>query len=93
MCVHHARDSIKAEPIEHEYIHVESQIGEKEPQNFMTAVIEQSRIPELVSTTRTLMEVLVIGAIELVDTQWSVLVLRSDVPIQDVLACVRVNHV
>jgi len=70
--VHHARDPVKSEAIKHEYIHVISQVGEEEPQDFVTSVVEQSRVPELVSTAYSLVEVLVVRAVKLIDTVISV---------------------
>jgi hypothetical protein len=75
--IHHARDPVKSEAIKHEYIHVISQVGQEEPQDFVTSVVEQSGVPELMSTACSLVEVLMVRAIKLIDTFISVEKLRS----------------
>lgn len=68
MSIHHTSNSIESEPIKHEDIHVVPQVGKQEPQDFMRTVIEQSRIPKLMSTFSTLMEVEMISTVEHVDS-------------------------
>jgi len=67
MLVHHAGNAIKAETVEHVYVHVVSKVREQKPKHFMVTVIEQPGIPELVSSSDTLVKVEVIGTIKLVD--------------------------
>jgi len=83
--IHHARDPVKSEAIKHEYIHVISQVGQEESQDFVASVVEQSGVPEFMPTACSLVEVLMVRAIKLIDTFISVEKL-SHLPIQDILA-------
>ena len=81
MVVHHARDAIKAEAVELVFLHPESQVAEQEPKNFVVAVVEQTTVPQLVSSSAAFMEVEVVRSIKVVQ------------PVQHVFARMRVNDV
>lgn len=40
MCIHHARYPVKAEAIKHVDVHVKTEIGEKETEDLMMAIVE-----------------------------------------------------
>lgn len=92
MRVHHARDSVEPESIEHVLLHVETKVGKQESKDLVMTVVEEtaeernefvssnvastpktkimdSRIPKLVSTLSSLVEVLVISSVELVQSE------------------------
>jgi len=64
--IHHACYAVKSEAIELEYFHVEPQVTQQEPQNFVVVVIKQATIPEFVTPFSAFVEILVVGTIELV---------------------------
>ena len=66
--VQHARHSIKSEAIELILIHPEAEITEKETHNLVVTVIEQSAIPLVVASLASRVEVLMVCAVELIDT-------------------------
>ena len=68
MRVHHAGDAVKSETIEHVHVHVESEVGQEEPKNLVMTIIEETRIPKLVSAFYSFVEVKVVRAIEHVDS-------------------------
>lgn len=68
MQVHHAGDAIEAETVEHIGVHPESEIRQKETQNFVTSVVEQTRVPKFVSPSSAFMEVQMVGTVKFVDT-------------------------
>ena len=79
--VQHAGDTIESETIEVVFLHPETQVAEQEAQNLVVAVVEQSAVPQLMSSLGALMEVQVVAAVEHVQT------------IEHVLGCVAVHHV
>lgn len=79
--VHHARHAVEAEAVELVLLDPEAQIAEQEAEDLVVAVVEEAAVPELVPAAAALVEVLVVGAVELVDA------------IEDVLARVRVHDV
>ena len=81
MQIHHTRHPIKPKPIELVRLHVKSEIAEQEAHDLMVAIVEETAVPEVVPAFAAFVEVLVVGAVEVVD------------PIEDVLACVRVDDV
>ena len=81
MQIKHACDAIKAEAIKVILVHPESEVAQQEPKNLMMSVVEQSAIPELMSSFGALVEVLMIGAVKLIE------------PIKNVLRCVAVDNV
>lgn len=93
MCVHHAGDSVKSETIKHVNVHIESQIREEESQDLVMTVIEQSRVPKLMSPSCTVVEVLVIGTVKYVDPESSATDISNDSPVKYVLASVRVDDI
>jgi hypothetical protein len=86
MGVHHTGDTVEPESVKHEDVHIVSQIRQQESENFVMAVVEDPRIPQLVLSLCSSMEVEMVGTIELVDSDASVACDRIDAPIQDVLA-------
>jgi hypothetical protein len=72
MSIHHAGDAVKPEAIKHVDIHVVAEIRQEEAEHFVTAIVEQSRIPEFVTTSGTLVEIKVIGSVKHVDSDISV---------------------
>jgi hypothetical protein len=81
MGVHHAGNSIEAEAVKLVLLHPKPQVTHQKAQDFMMAIVKQATVPELVAAFGSLMEILVVASIELVNT------------IEDVLACMRVNHI
>ena len=81
MHIHHARHTIEPEPIESILLHVEAQVAQQESKHFVTAIVEKSTIPKLMTTLSTFVEVEMISSVEFIQT------------IEDVLARVRVNNV
>ena len=79
--IHHARHSVKAEAVKAILLHVETEVGQEEAQDFVVAVIEEPAVPELMTSLAAFVEVKVIGAVEEVQT------------VENVLARVRVNDV
>ena len=71
--VKHRRNTIKAETIKHEFLHVEPQVGKQEAKDFVRFVVEQTGIPKLVTTFGAAVEVLVIGSVKVVDAVFYVL--------------------
>lgn len=62
--IQHASDSVESEAIELVLIHPEAKIAQQEAQYFMVAVVEETAVPELMTTLCTFMEVEVIAAIK-----------------------------
>ena len=79
--VQHASDTVKAEAVKLVLVHPEAQVAQQEAKNFMTAIVEQSAVPKLVSSSGTLVEVLRIATIKLIQT------------IQHVLRSMAVNDI
>jgi hypothetical protein len=73
MDIKHAGHTIKPEPIELVLVHPETQIAQQEPHYFMMAIVEQPAVPLVMSTLATTMEVLMVSAVELVQTIENVL--------------------
>lgn len=68
MEVHHTRHSIKAEAIKLVFLHPEPQIAHEKAQNFMLPIVEETAIPEVMSSLATIVEVLVVSSVEMVDS-------------------------
>ena len=68
MGVQHAGDSIEAETVKLVLVHPEAQVAQEKAEDLVTAVVEESAVPELVSALYALVKVLVIAAVELVQT-------------------------
>jgi hypothetical protein len=68
ICVHHTCDSVESETIKHEVVHVVTEIGQKEPQDLVTAIIEQPRAPLAMISPGSSVKVLMISAVEFVDS-------------------------
>lgn len=81
MCVHHRSDAVKAETVKLILFHVEAEVAKQETKDFVVIIIEQSAIPQLMATFGAAVEVLVVGAIELIEA------------VVHILAGVRVNHI
>lgn len=79
--VEHARHTVETETIEVVLIHPEPQVAEQESHDFVMTVIEQPAVPQLVAATSSLVEVLVVCAVEFVES------------IQNVLGGMAVNNV
>lgn len=79
--VKHAGDSVKSESIKLILIHPETQVAQQEPHHLMVAIVEESAVPLIMATLTTAVEVLVIGAIKLVET------------IEHVLGCMAVDDI
>ena len=79
--VHHAGHAVEPEAVELVLLHPVTEVAQQESKNLVMPVVEESTIPELVPTTTTFMEVLVVRAIEEVE------------PIENVLAGMRVHNV
>lgn len=67
MLVHHTRNTIESEPVKHVFVHVEPEIREEEAHDLMVTIVEESTIPELVSSSRAFVEVAVVGAVKVVE--------------------------
>ena len=91
--VHHTGDSVETEAIKHVDIHVKSEVGEQESEDFVMAVIEEPRVPELMTSSCTFVEILMIGTVKHVDPNLSATKLPAYVPVKDVLAGVRVDDI
>lgn len=81
MCVKHTRHTVKAESIKLILLHIETQVAQKETQNFIAAIVKQPRVPKLMASLLALVEIEVICAVKLVET------------VLDILAGVRVDNV
>lgn len=81
MQIHHTGHPIKPKSIELVHLHVEAEIAEQETHDLMVAIVEEPTVPELMSTFSAFMEILVVRAIEIIDS------------IEDVLACMGVNDI
>src|SRR5690242_28446 len=79
--VDHACNTVEAEAIELVLVHPEPQVAEQETEDLVVTVVEQSAVPQLVSSLGALVEVLVVAAVEHVQS------------IQDVLGGVAVDDV
>ena len=81
MLVHHAGNSVKPKSVKHVLVHVESQVGQKEPQDLVVTVVEQSAVPKFMSTSGSLVEVTVIRSVKVVQ---SILGVLGSVGVDDV---------
>jgi len=79
--IHHGGDAIESEAVKPVFLHVKSQVAEQEAHGLVASIVEQSRVPELMATLGTLVEVLVVASIKVVES------------IEDVLAGVRVHDI
>jgi hypothetical protein len=68
VCIHHTRDSIESETIKHEVVHIVTEIRQEEPQDLVIAIIEQPRTPLGMVAPGSSVKVLMISAVEFVDT-------------------------
>ena len=69
MRVHHASHSVETEAIKHVYVHVISQVRKQKAQDLVVPIVEEPRIPELMTASCTLVEVLVVWSIEFIDAE------------------------
>lgn len=81
MGIHHAGHAVESEAIELEFFDIEPQVAQQKAQHFMMAIIEEPAVPKFMTAFGTGMEILVIGAVELVQT------------IEDILGRMRVHNV
>ncbi len=81
MGIKHARNAVKSKSVKVVLIHPEPQITKKKSHDFVTTVVEQPAVPQLVLSLWTTMEIAAICTIELVQ------------PIQHILGSVAVNYV
>lgn len=79
--IHHAGDTIKAETIKAILLHVEAQVAQQKAHGLVAVVVEQTRVPKVMSTLAAFVEVLVITSVKVVKS------------VQNVLAGVRVDNV
>lgn len=86
--VHHARHAIKAEAIELVLVHPKAQVGKKEAKNLWVTIVEEARVPQVVTSTSTLMEVQVVSPIKVVESVISAASKQCPcyLPIEDILA-------
>lgn len=94
--VHHTGHPIKPEAIEHVDIHVEAEVRQEEAQHFVVAVIEEPRVPQLMSAFSTFMEIEMIGAVEHVDAMaisGGPNVHDNVSPVNNILAGMRVHNI
>jgi hypothetical protein len=68
VCIEHASDTVKPESIKLVLVHPETQVTQKEPQDFVMPIVEQATIPQLMSTLSTLVEIEMVRSIEHVQT-------------------------
>lgn len=71
--VHHARHSVESETIKSVLLNEEPKVAQQEPHHLIAAIVEQTRIPQLMATLGALMEVLVVASVKLVETIKNVL--------------------
>ena len=57
VCVQHAGNTVKSEPIKLIFIHPESKIAQQESEHFMVTVVEQPAVPEFMSSFAAFMEI------------------------------------
>ena len=81
MLVHHASHSIEPKPVKHVLVHVESQVGQEEPQDLVVTIVEQPTVPQFVSTSSSLVEVTVIRSVKVIQ---SILGILGSVRVDDV---------
>lgn len=81
MSVHHASDTVEPEAVELILLHPEPKVAEQETHNLVVAVVEETRVPELMGAHSSIMEIVVGRAIKLVQT------------VKNVFGSVRVNNV
>mmetsp|Transcript_35037 Transcript_35037/g.85875 ORF Transcript_35037/g.85875 Transcript_35037/m.85875 type:complete len:423 (-) Transcript_35037:169-1437(-) len=67
VAVHHAGHAVEAEPVELELLHPVPQVGQQEAQHLPAAVVEAAAVPHPVVPLGPVVEVLAVGAVELVD--------------------------
>lgn len=71
--VHHARHSVESETIKSVFLNEESKIAQQEPHHLVAAIVEQTRVPQLMAALGALVEVLVVASIKLVEAIENVL--------------------
>ncbi len=65
--IEHAGDAVEAEAVEAEFFEPEAAVGEQEALDFVFAVIEEEGIPAAVEASGAGVEILMIGAVEMVE--------------------------
>lgn len=99
MFVHHTGDTIEPEAIKHVYVHPESEIRKQKAEHFMLAIIEEARIPLIMSASATFMEVKVVRTIIHIDTMPKRSAIgkhstrKHDLPIKNVFTSMGMNHI
>jgi hypothetical protein len=81
MSIHHARDAVEAEAIKLVFVHPESEVGEQESKDLVTAIVEETAVPEFMTAFGALVEIAMIGTIKHVQS------------VEDVLAGMGMNDV
>ena len=71
--VHHARHSVESETIKSVLLNEEPKVAQQEPHYLVAAIVEQTRVPQLMATFGALVEVLVVASVKLVETIKNVL--------------------
>ncbi len=71
--IEHAGDAVESEAVEMVLLHPEAQIRKQEMQHLVLAVVEALRIPLPVLPSGTRVEILIIGAVEHIDTLGGIL--------------------
>lgn len=66
--VHHTRHTIEPETVEFIFLHIKSQIAEEEAQNLVASIVEESAVPELMSSFAAFVEVQMISSVKQVQT-------------------------
>jgi hypothetical protein len=72
MSVHHAGDAVESEAVEHERVHVVTEVGQEEAEDLVAAIVEEARVPKLMPASSPLVKVEVVGAVKHVDSGFSV---------------------
>lgn len=79
--VEHARHTVEPEAVKVVLVHPESEVAQQEAHDFMMTIVEQSAVPELMSSLWALVEVLMVSSIKLIQT------------IEHVLGSMTVNNI
>jgi len=66
MGIKHARNAVKPKSVKVVLVHPESQITKEKSHDFMTTIVEQPAVPQLMLTFWSTMEIAAIRAIELI---------------------------
>jgi hypothetical protein len=68
MGIKHTRNAVKPKSVKVVLIHPETQITKEKSHNFMTTIVEQPAVPQLMLSFRTSMEIATIRSVKLVQT-------------------------